>query len=98
MRALFAPIGMANIFEGGLNSSGMKYFKKYMAAILQGVIMCSVMIVSEKLSTALSAAYGIISAIPVLGLGTSAIFLVLQLCTAAMIVKSKSIANDLLGV
>lgn len=91
VRTTFAPIGMANIFEGGLNSSGMKYFKKFAASCLHGAAMLVVVSVSALLSNAnaLSGYYG------VLGLGKE---ILLQLATCVMVVKSKSLMNDVMGV
>lgn len=93
VRAIFAPIGMANIYEGGLNSSGMKYLKKFLAAALQGAIMAGIAVASSMITAAISVdslAYA---------LGMSGIqHLLVILCTAMAMIKSKSWANDLMGV
>lgn len=92
-RTAFAPIAMANIFSGGVNSSGFRYFKKIVAVALQGAII----IVVAALSTSLS---GIISS-EVLGgnvFSQQVGQLVLMFTTASLVIKTQGIANDILGV
>lgn len=98
VRAVFAPIGMANIYDGGINSSGMRYLKKYAAACLQGAVMCGILLCSDRISAALN-----VWATPswlawIVGTNANAPNLILTLCTAGALLKSKSIANDIMGV
>lgn len=102
IRAAFAPIGMADIFQNGLNSNGIKYFKKFLAALLQGAVMAAILIGGNILSSALvisesepeSFLAGITNAAGVNDGGQ----LIIYLCVAGLLIKSKSIASDIIGV
>lgn len=113
LRALFAPIGMANIYDGGFNSSGMKYLKKYAACLLQGAIMLGILLLGETLSNAVN---GKLLGVSIQGLtfssfisgggtgtigglgGVFTVDLLIALIVAGMLVKAKNFANDLMGV
>ena len=49
-RIAFAPIGVANSFEGGSNSAGVKYLKSLAASILSGVLIYVVIALGFKIS------------------------------------------------
>ena len=38
-RAALMPVGIANSFEGGINSAGMRYIKAFAASVFSGVLM-----------------------------------------------------------
>lgn len=84
-------LGMASIYNGGVNSSGFRYLKKCIALEIQGAIMFLTLVaacyISENLSDFLK---------------VSGIDMCLQiafgLAAMAVIVKSKNIANDIVGV
>lgn len=88
--SVFAPIGMANIYTGGMNSSGFRYLKRILAVALTGCVMFVVLrgyftlssIVNQNL---LSASAGITQLV----LGATALMLV---------IKSQSWAKDIVGV
>lgn len=87
------PLGMASIYNGGLNSSGFRYIKKWLALYIQGAIMFATMILASHLGDALST-NGLARATLL-----SALFdIVVALATAMIIARSKSIANDVMGV
>ena len=82
VRALFAPVAMANIYQGGLNSSGMRYLKKFLAICLQGAIMYACVIVTVTIQSNIGDLEG----------------LILALVSISVMIKSKSWANDVVGV
>lgn len=82
------PIGVAPIYNGGVNSSGFRYIKKFVALHLQGAIMYAALVVASN--------FGVTRFN--LGPFTQLADLVIALATAAVIVKSKSIADDIVGV
>ena len=85
------PLGMGSIYNGGLNSSGFRYVKKWIALYIQGAIMLIVMILGHMIGTAWHS-------IPIL-YGASGLYdVVMALATAMIIARSKSIANDVMGV
>lgn len=52
-RAACMPIGVANSFEGGVNSSGAKFFKGFVASVVSGVVMIIICAIGFSLSAAL---------------------------------------------
>lgn len=52
-RAACMPIGIANSFEGGVNSSGAKFFKGFVASVISGVVMVIICAIGFSLSAAL---------------------------------------------
>lgn len=87
--AVFAPVGMANIYEGGMNSSGFRYLKKFMAVILQGAIIVAILVVVGKLQQ---------TVINQFGLGELLAGAAIGLMQLMLIVRSQTWANDVLGV
>lgn len=106
VRAVFAPIGVVQLFDEGQRSNGIRYVKKfasdaltfaaivgilYAASLLQGQLIASV--VSENLGGVLSADY-----IPdVLSLGTLIPVVIIQLSAAGAIMKAAQLSNDIVG-
>lgn len=43
LRAMFAPIGVADVMHGGVNSHGIRYLKDCLAVALQGAIMMGIL-------------------------------------------------------
>lgn len=95
VRAMFAPIGMADVIHGGANSHGMKYLKDCLAIALQGAIMMGITIAAAAvMNTALA------------GLSEGGITLNLNLIVTyfgvmggmvGLLGQSKSIAKDIVG-
>ncbi len=48
-RAACMPVGLANSFEGGVNSSGVRYFKAFVSAIVAGAVMYIVCLIGFTL-------------------------------------------------
>ena len=94
-RAMFAPIGMASIFEGGINSAGYRYFKKFVAVALQGAVIAAIVISMNQLQELiLKPNNGLISSggmVPI----TQCI---IGFTSVTLILKSQSWANDIVGV
>ena len=86
------PLGMASIYNGGLHSSGFRYIKKCIAIEIQGAIVFAVFVGSTFISN--------FDSLEILAtFGVSALFdVAIGLAGMAVVVKSKSIANDIVGV
>lgn len=48
-RAALFPIGSANLFEGGINSPGVKYIKSFFGALLSGAMIMLILAISPPL-------------------------------------------------
>lgn len=51
-RAAMFPIGAANLFDNGINSSGVKYIKSFFGALLSGAMIMLIMSISPSIATA----------------------------------------------
>lgn len=88
LRIAVAPIGMADMFSSGFSSSGFRYFKKIVALLLQGIIIIIILYLCGSIQAAFHQSSGF-EFVPRL----------IMLCTeVALIKKSQSYANELLGV
>lgn len=85
MRVMFAPIGMADIMLGGLDSQGFRYLKKLGASALQGAIILAIV---QAQSIVQNAMYNV----------NSIILMTLIPCLAiTLICKSNQIASEVIG-
>ena len=82
------PLGMASIYNGGLNSSGFRYLKKWLALYVQGAIMLATVYIGHYLADGFKTIVGLASVMD----------LFFAIGTAMIIARSKSIANDVMGV
>lgn len=89
IRTIFAPIPLADIFNGGLHSPGVRYIKKYLGVCLQGAAILCILSVTATISS--NALMGID--------GDNYIWATLAVNFAGLmaILKSQSIANDIAG-
>ena len=87
VRAIWAPVAMANIYQGGLNSSGIKYLKKFFAVCLHGALIFLCVVVKSNIVDIMSSSVEIPAAI-----------LIVELVGISVMIKSKSWANDIVGV
>lgn len=85
----FLPLAMGSLYDGGLRSPGMRYIKKWMALYLQGAVIIVVAALVSKLSSE--------ALFPSLGI-TLVIDIAYALVVISLLTKSKSIANDIMGV
>ena len=106
VRAVFAPIGIVQLFDEGQRSNVIRYIKKftsdvltfaaivgilYAASLLQGQLIASV--VSANLGGVLS-----VDNIPeVLALSTLIPVVIIQLSAAGAIMKAAQLSNDIVG-
>lgn len=81
LRAIFAPIGMADLGFKGTNGSGWRYLKKFMASCLQGGVMLACIFVHSTLS---AGTHWII-------------MLILYIAMIGIFRKAQSIAEDMVG-
>lgn len=95
VRSMFAPIGMADLYESGPHSNGIKYLKKLLAVFCQGAIIAGVLLIKVTLSASLEVEFYTIPLLQGLGIGTETI---INLVAAMAILKSRTWANDLFGV
>lgn len=84
VRTALAPLALANMFGGGFNSPGSRYMRKLVAVALQGAVITLVL---HSMVLVMGAAGANIIAIV-------ALFLI----AASLVIKSQTIANDLVGV
>lgn len=106
VRAVFAPIGIVQLFDEGQRSNGIRYLKKfasdaltfaaivgilYAASLLQGQLIASV--VSENLGGVLS----VDNISDVLNLSTLVPIVIIQLSAAGAILKAAQLSNDIVG-
>lgn len=89
-RGVFAPIGMANIFSGGFNSSGYRYFKKFVAVALQGAVIAVILLGMGQLQNIV---YNTVSTLIAGG-----VQIIIGLASIMLVIKSQGWANDIMGV
>lgn len=82
VRVAFAPIGMANIYQGGLNSSGGRYLKKIAAIGLHGAMMLALILIRNQWRVGLPELFQ----------------LILELALIGLLFKSRKWAEELVGV
>lgn len=97
LRAMFAPIGCADVVSGGSHSAGVRYLKKMLAISIQGALMIAVVYISSEMLS------GVMQNLVTNGLGITDIMGLGQYfgITAAMVGllgATKSIANEVVGV
>jgi hypothetical protein len=87
VRAVTAPISMADIFQDGTHSGGFRYLRKFLGVCLQAAV---IMIVIQ--------ASGIIQGL-IIGKDTVTMFkaVVVGLSTCMLVVRSQQFASDLVG-
>ena len=89
VRTAFAPIGMANIYSGGMSASGYKYIKKIAAVALAGCVILVVLNAYTQLS-------GLVN---FTSSGTGPIKqLVLGFTVVTLVIKAQGWSNDIIGV
>lgn len=86
VRVMFAPIGMADIVSNGLSSSGYRYLKKLGASALQGAVILAIV-----------KAYGLITSLIANSVGGYITMIILALVVVSLMLKSSSIANEVVG-
>lgn len=87
VRAVTAPISMADIFQDGTHSGGFRYLRKFLGVCLQAAVIMIVIQVS-----------GIIQSL-IIGKDTVTMFkaVVVGLSTCMLVVRSQQFASDLVG-
>lgn len=105
VRAIFSPIGVANLFEDGTRSSGIRYLKKFASCALQlgaiAVILYASSALCNTLIDTLSDGYMTITKDNILDvLASSALWSMsaIQLAVIGITLKAQGICNDILGV
>lgn len=84
----FLPLAMGSIYDGGLRSPGMRYIKKWLALYLQGAVIIVVAALGGLL---------VRDALNIPGLGVL-LDIAYAFVLISLLTKSKSIANDIMGV
>lgn len=107
VRSAFAPIGLADLISGGINSNGYKYLRKMIAVALQGSIMLGILIVGSQLSTDIIQEVSSINSIGelvgkvIFSVGNEGVGMLqligVQLATVGLLGSARTIANDLIG-
>lgn len=91
IRAMFAPIGVADVMHGGVNSHGLRYLKDCLAIALQGAIMMGILLASAAIMR------GVIQDGVVFGVGFFVSYFGVMGGMVALLGQSKSIAKDIIG-
>lgn len=89
MRAMFAPLALGDLFSGGPNPTGIRYFRAFLACALQGVIIIGTLFAYRMVSSGIASvdgALGVLGNIMILG------------AALGFIGKSNSFARELCGV
>lgn len=87
VRAALAPLAMANVVGKGLDSPGMRYFKKFIAICLHAAVIVAILMVSAYLRSSVN--------IPMDGFFAG---IIISLSSCALIIQCGSWANDIVGV
>ncbi len=86
---VFAPVAMSDLFTGGfMNSSGMKFLKKYLAIGLQGGVIVIGITVSRTLLVNMAGSL----------FGATLGSLIVNFVILTIVMKAQSMANDFVGV
>lgn len=98
VRAMLAPIAMADVYSEGIRGGGFRYLRKYIAVLLQGAIIIGILVCASALATEFALppdpdASEATATIPNFLTQTA-----IQLTTLTLVGKSQNIANDLVGV
>lgn len=94
IRKLLAPLAVADVYQEGLNSPGVVYFKKYFATYLKGAISIIVCFLIKKLMGALPAPAGGFGSM----LGYVFSILAIQFAGIMTMFVGGKTANDIVGV
>ena len=86
-----APIGMSDMITDGLKGSGFRYLKKFIAVLIQGVIILVTMSLAQSLYGALSGVAGQVQVFPIQSI-------LVLFAEIGIIKRASSFANDVLGV
>ena len=98
-----APFALSDFFTEGLHGNGWRFVKNYIALALQGgIIMLAIVIFNGIIVTFLPSGSLVDMAVPIVGMGKAAYFLLMYLaggaaCGAVML-KSRSLAKEIIGV
>lgn len=94
VKAMFAPIPMADMFSDGNNTTGIRYIKSFLATCLQGVVIAAI---AFAYSTMASGFYGgaasLSNVFSALGL-----YLIGGMAAIMLIAKSQQLAKEIVGV
>ncbi len=84
---VFAPLAIADLFNGVMNSPGFRYLKKFFAVCLQGATICVIMYITMALQKSF------------LDIKNSTFMLLIpSLIMVTLILKSQQLTNDIVGV
>ena len=104
-RAIFSPIGVAQLFEDGTRSSGMRYLKKFAACAMQLAVIAIILYAAGALNNSLVPTFGsgymTINADNIMDIlinDTLWTMSAIQFSVIGLILKSQGICNDILGV
>lgn len=89
IRKIFAPLAVVNIYNEGLRSPGMRYFKKYFATALRLALCVAISLFVSILITLCSAAKGNLLLI---------VIIAIQFSGVGLMFKGGDITNDVIGV
>lgn len=100
IRAMIAPIGVADIMHGGTNSQGFRYLKKCLAIALQGGLMLIVLLISSNIQSSIISGLvggGTSGQIAIISVDTWATFIGVLGATTGTLALTKTLANEVVG-
>ena len=97
-RGSLIPWAMADSISGGINSNGVKFFKKFAACLFSGFLMVGVCKVASMLSASNTINITTAEEFGSASLGTFFQMIIYNWAAVGMLSSAKQIMNDLLGV
>lgn len=94
VRAVFTPIALSDVFHGGLQSSGWRYLKSFMAICLQGATIIVIAIIYGQLMSALLQNYAQDGSF----WAFYSISIAVQASAIALMFKSLNLTREIMGV
>lgn len=90
LRKMFAPLAVANIYKDGINSQGMRYFKKFFAVVLRLALAIAISIIITMYTSTIFGG----------GIGIKEIFglVALNFAGVGIMFRGGEITNDVMGV
>ena len=96
VRLALSPIAVADVFGNGLNSGGFRYIKKFLAVTLQGAVIVVIIHIMGTLNATLAIPPDNDTSVSAL-FGNLMKVVFVNLAGVALIIKSQSIVNDVVG-
>lgn len=94
IRTVIAPVALGDIFTEGTNGTGFRFLKAYFAVCLQGIIMFGICFMFSTISADIIGGISNFSDI----MGFAVIELIMSFACISLVMKSLSLAKEVMGV